>query len=54
MKKIFKWKHFREKIETVQSKKWILDVDDQGLMPTCMAKQKCLKFCDFRDGFVGF
>ena len=25
------WNHFREIIEKVQSKKWILDIDDQGL-----------------------
>ena len=24
------WNHFREKIKKVQSKKWILDIDDQG------------------------
>jgi glycosylphosphatidylinositol transamidase (GPIT) subunit GPI8 len=28
-KKILKWNHFREKIQKVQSKKWILDIDDQ-------------------------
>ena len=31
MKKILNCKHFREKIEKVQSKMWILDIDDQGL-----------------------
>ena len=31
MKKNRNCKHFREKIEKVQSKMWILDIDDQGL-----------------------
>ena len=31
MNKFLKWNHFRGKIEKVQSKKWILDIDDQGL-----------------------
>ena len=38
--KFLKWNHFREKIEKFQSKKWILDIDDQGLKIWVVAKME--------------